>query len=105
METSSKALRIVIPGGTGQLSQILGRHLSGRGHYVAVARNPSGPKKDRVPWRTMAWDAENLGEWVSSLEGADALINLAGRSVNCRKRRGTLSEECAKNQWKQNRKR
>jgi uncharacterized protein len=82
---ATKALRIVIPGGTGQIGQILIRHLCGRGHHVTVlTRNAPGPKKDWVPWRTMAWDAESLGGWVSALEGADVLINLAGRSVNCR---------------------
>lgn len=85
MATTTKALRIVIPGGTGQIGQILARHLSGRGHDVTVlTRNPSGPKKYWIPWRTAAWDAESLGEWVRALEGADVLINLAGRSVNCR---------------------
>jgi len=71
MVTTTKALRIAIPGGTGQLGQIL-------------TRNPSGPTQDWVPWRTLAWDGETLGEWSSALEGADVLINLAGRSVNCR---------------------
>jgi uncharacterized protein len=84
MLTTTKALRIVIPGGTGQLGQILTRHLSGRGHYAVLTRNPSGPTQDWVPWRTLAWDGETLGEWASALEGADVLINHAGRSVNCR---------------------
>jgi uncharacterized protein (TIGR01777 family) len=30
------------------------------------------------------WDAASPGEWTAELEGADAVINLAGRSVNCR---------------------
>jgi uncharacterized protein len=85
MVTTTEALRIAIPGGTGQLGQIVTRHLSGRGHYVTVlTRNPSGPTQDWVPWRTLAWDGETLGEWTSALEGADVLINLAGRGVNCR---------------------
>lgn len=32
----------------------------------------------------MAWDGETAGSWISSLEGGDVCINLAGRSVNCR---------------------
>jgi uncharacterized protein (TIGR01777 family) len=35
-------------------------------------------------WRTVPWDAETLGDWAAEFEGADAVINLAGRSVNCR---------------------
>jgi hypothetical protein len=85
MPQTTKPLRIVIPGGTGQIGQILTRHLSGLGHAVTVlTRNPRSPKGGSVPWRTLAWDTHNLGEWVNALVGADVLINLAGRSVNCR---------------------
>jgi uncharacterized protein len=45
---------------------------------TTLARHPIA-----APWRTLVWDAQGLG-WVSELEGADVLINLAGRSVNCR---------------------
>lgn len=37
-----------------------------------------------APWRVVKWDAETLGDWTSEFEGADVVINLAGRSVNCR---------------------
>jgi uncharacterized protein len=37
-----------------------------------------------APWRVVKWDAESLGDWTAELEEADAVINLAGRSVNCR---------------------
>jgi uncharacterized protein len=102
METSSKALRIVIPGGTGQLGRILTRHFSGLGHHVTVltrsagrARamgNPPGLKKDGFLWRALPWDAENLGEWARALEDVDVLINLTGRSVNCRYNAGNRRE-------------
>lgn len=36
------------------------------------------------PWRVVTWNAVSLGDWAAELEGADAVINLAGRSVNCR---------------------
>src|SRR6185295_19087516 len=36
------------------------------------------------PWRVMTWDAETFGDWASEIEAADVVINLAGRSVNCR---------------------
>ncbi len=38
----------------------------------------------RAPWRVAAWDAARLGPWTRELEGADVVVNLAGRSVNCR---------------------
>lgn len=78
---SSKG-KIVIPGGTGQVGHILARGLSDAGYQVVVlSRNPSAV----VPGaRVMSWDAVNPGTWYSEIDGADAIINLAGRSVNCR---------------------
>jgi hypothetical protein len=73
-------MRIVIPGGSGQVGTILARTFQQAGHEVTVlSRNPTPSI-----WRTATWDAETPGEWVAELEGADAVINLAGRSVNCR---------------------
>jgi uncharacterized protein (TIGR01777 family) len=73
-------MKIVIPGGTGQVGNILARAFHEAGHSVVVlSRRPS-----KAPWRVAAWDAETLGDWKEELEGADAVINLAGQSVNCR---------------------
>jgi NAD dependent epimerase/dehydratase family enzyme len=41
-------------------------------------------KAVNASWRVLPWDGQTLGDWVSELEGADVVINLAGRSVNCR---------------------
>lgn len=72
--------RIVIAGGNGQVGSILARHFHAGGHEVAVlARSPRS-----APWRVVAWDGATLGGWVSELEDADVLVNLSGRSVNCR---------------------
>ena len=73
-------LRIVMPGGSGLLGQVLARHFQERGHHVTVLTR--GPYT--APWQTVHWDGENTGPWVDYLEGADVCINLAGRSVNCR---------------------
>jgi uncharacterized protein (TIGR01777 family) len=73
-------MKIVIPGGSGQVGRILARHFHAKHHQVVVlSRKPFA-----APWRAVAWDAETLGPWVAELDGADAVINLAGRSVNCR---------------------
>lgn len=73
-------MKVVIPGGTGQVGTVLARHFHGEGHEVVVLSRGSKP----VPWRTVLWDGQTLGPWVKELEGADVLINLTGRVVNCR---------------------
>ncbi len=76
----SRPLRIVIPGGTGQIGQILARHFHEQGHQVVVIARHAKPAE----WPTLIWNAEDLGDWAQSIDGADVVINLAGRSVNCR---------------------
>jgi uncharacterized protein len=73
-------MKIVIPGGSGQVGTLLARDLHRKGHEVVVLSR-SNPT---APWRILQWDAATLGKWTSEIEGADAVINLAGRSVNCR---------------------
>lgn len=75
-----RPLRIVLPGGSGQVGQALARHFQERGHHVTVLTR--GPYT--APWQTVHWDGLNPGPWTETLEGADVCINLAGRSVNCR---------------------
>lgn len=73
-------MKLILPGGTGQVGTILARDFHGAGcEVVVLSRTPSS-----APWRTLAWDARTPGPWAAELEGADAVINLAGRSVNCR---------------------
>ncbi|HET6169168.1 MAG TPA: TIGR01777 family oxidoreductase [Terracidiphilus sp.] len=76
----SRPLRIVIPGGSGQVGQVLASHFIERGHHVTILTR--GPYT--APWQTVHWDGEQIGPWTEHLEGADVCINLAGRSVNCR---------------------
>jgi uncharacterized protein len=73
-------LRIVLPGGNGHVGTILARHFHSRGHSVTVLTRT--PKTS--PWRVLAWNGAGVDRWVSALEDADVVINLAGRSVNCR---------------------
>lgn len=75
-------MRIVIPGGTGQVGSILRRWYVAGGHDVVVlGRHPADPGPG-VRHRT--WDGRTLGDWVEELDGADVVVNLAGRSVSCR---------------------
>jgi uncharacterized protein (TIGR01777 family) len=73
-------MKIVIPGGSGQVGTILARAFHARGDEVTVlSRNPG-----KALWRVAPWDAETRGHWAQHIDGADVVINLAGRSVNCR---------------------
>lgn len=78
METQG---RIVIAGGTGFLGQNLARYLTKQNYEVTIlGRHQPQTKGD---WRYVSWDARSFGSWVSELEQAAALVNLAGRTVDC----------------------
>ena len=72
-------MTIVIAGGTGQVGSVLGRALRARGDDVVVLSR-EGQSEARI----VGWDGRTDGPWTSAIDGADAVINLAGRSVNCR---------------------
>jgi uncharacterized protein len=77
---STRPLRIIIPGGSGQVGRLLASHFQQRGHHVTVlTRGPFAAN-----WHTVHWDGRNEGQWIDHLEHTDVCINLAGRSVNCR---------------------
>jgi len=70
-------VKIVLPGGSGQVGRLLQRGLEKAGHEtIVLSRRPKAGE--------VFWDAETVGPWAAELEGADAVVNLAGRSVNCR---------------------
>ncbi|CAL9375859.1 Epimerase family protein [Streptomyces sp. enrichment culture] len=71
-------MKIVIPGGTGQVGTVLNRALTAAGHEVVVlTRRPAGPGE-------VHWDGRSPGPWTGVIDGSDVVINLAGRSVSCR---------------------
>lgn len=73
-------MKIVIPGGSGQVGTLLARAFTTGGHDVVVlSRRPLAR-----PWRVVAWDGASDGDWRHQVDGADIVVNLAGRSVNCR---------------------
>jgi uncharacterized protein len=80
MNPESQVWKVVIPGGTGQVGGLLARAFQADGHDVTVlSRSPRA-----APWRVVTWDAKTLGDWAAEIDGADVIVNLAGRSVNCR---------------------
>lgn len=76
-------MKIIIAGGTGQLGQSLTRHTLAQGHEVSVLSR-SEPERTEGALRHLRWDGLTLGAWAEALSGADVVINLAGRTVNCR---------------------
>jgi len=73
-------VKIVLPGGSGQVGTLLARRFQRDGHAVVVlSRAPA-----QATWKTVSWNAATLGPWADEIDGADVVINLAGRSVNCR---------------------
>src|ERR1051325_5728560 len=73
-------MKVVIPGGSGQVGTLLARAFQKAGDEVVVFSRKPG----REAWRVVGWDAETVGDWAAEIDGADVIINLAGRSVNCR---------------------
>jgi uncharacterized protein (TIGR01777 family) len=73
-------MKIVLPGGTGQVGTLLARAFDQDGHEVIILSRRPQP----APWRVVAWNATTIGDWAAEIDGADVIINLAGRSVNCR---------------------
>ena len=80
MELATGTPRVVIAGGSGFLGISLARHLAEQDVAVVIlSRHKTVPG----PWEFVSWDGRSTGDWVACLEGATALVNLAGRSVNC----------------------
>jgi uncharacterized protein (TIGR01777 family) len=77
-------MKIIIPGGSGQVGQVLSRAFHDDGHEVVVLSRSQAPGTEKKAPRVIPWDAESLGPWTHELDGADVVINLAGRNVNCR---------------------
>jgi uncharacterized protein (TIGR01777 family) len=82
--------RIIIAGGTGFIGRAVARELASRGaDVVTLTRRP---ESSPAVGRHVAWDGRTPGAWTRELDGADAVINLAGKNVNCRYTPAVLAE-------------
>jgi uncharacterized protein (TIGR01777 family) len=73
-------MKIVIPGGSGKVGTVLARAFHGTGHEVVVlSRTPKV-----APWQVRIWDGKTMSGWGEEIDGSDVVVNLAGRSVDCR---------------------
>jgi uncharacterized protein (TIGR01777 family) len=84
------AVKIVLPGGSGHIGTFLGRALAADGHDVVVLSRGAPALPAGV--RGVRWDGRTVGTWAAELDGCDAVVNLAGRSVSCRYTEANLRE-------------
>src|ERR1035437_7568203 len=76
--------RIVLAGGSGFLGQALAKELLQRDYEVVVLTRELRERDEDDEVKEVEWDGENPGEWTKCLDGAEAVVNLAGRNINCR---------------------
>lgn len=82
---------IILPGGSGYLGSALAQRLVDRGDEVVVlTRRAVGSERPRV--RQVHWDGATVGDWARELDGADAIVHLAGKRVDCRPTRRNIDE-------------
>jgi uncharacterized protein (TIGR01777 family) len=74
--------RIILAGGSGFVGQALAPVLVAKGYHVVVLGRSPAHRKDGVDY--LQWDGKTAGHWSSALEGAEAVVNLTGKNINCR---------------------
>jgi uncharacterized protein (TIGR01777 family) len=83
MESTTAGRRVILAGGSGFIGKGLSRVLLERGYDVVVLTRGDAHAEGGV--RFVNWDARTVGPWAAELEGAAAIVNLVGKSVDCRK--------------------
>ncbi|MGZ4973958.1 MAG: TIGR01777 family oxidoreductase [Limisphaerales bacterium] len=89
--------RVVLAGGSGLLGRMLAEYLGAKGYEIVVLSRSAKKnittssfakatedRKNANQIRVLQWDARTVGEWAREIDGAFAVVNLTGRSVNCR---------------------
>lgn len=74
--------KIVIAGGTGFIGEYLAARYANQGHKVVIISRFTKLQAGNVSY--VLWDGKTIDTWANEIDGADLLINLAGKSVNCR---------------------
>jgi uncharacterized protein (TIGR01777 family) len=74
--------KIVIAGGTGFLGSCLAQHFAGTNDRIIILTRGASRTNGAIEYRQ--WDGRTPGNWTACLENADVLINLNGKSVDCR---------------------
>lgn len=74
--------KIILAGGSGQMGTAIKDYFKDLAGEIIILSRSGNSRQDNV--RTVYWDGKTAGDWYKELEGADLLINLAGKNVNCR---------------------
>ncbi|WP_207534379.1 TIGR01777 family oxidoreductase [Desertivirga arenae] len=74
--------KIVLAGGNGYLGGVLAHYFKSLAEEVIILSRRPKPAVENI--RTIVWDAKTEGEWIENLKGAELLVNLCGKNVNCR---------------------
>jgi len=74
--------KLIIAAGTGFLGQVLAQHFKDKAQEIIILTRGTAHADANIKY--VHWDAKSLTGWEAELDGADALINLAGKSVDCR---------------------
>jgi len=77
-----KYKKIILAGGNGYLGGVLADYYRNLADEIIILSR--SPKAQNGNIRTLLWDGKTEGDWVNQLEGAEMLINLCGKNVNCR---------------------
>ena len=90
-----KDKKIILAGGTGFIGQEMTKYFGKANEIVILTRKIKNEKTNRNNYdslsgddlqnvRYVKWDGKSCGNWITELNGADLIINLTGKSVNCR---------------------
>ncbi len=82
--------KIVLAGGSGQIGTAVVAHFKDITDSIVILSR--SPEKHKGNIHSLKWDGKTLGTWAKVLDGADMLINLAGKNVNCRYNNKNMQE-------------
>ena len=75
-------MKIILAGGTGFIGKHLADHFVAKGDDIVIFSRSNKPASGKIKF--VQWDGKTLGAWKNEIDGADVVINLAGRSINTR---------------------
>ena len=74
--------RIILAGGSGFVGQALAPVLLANGYSIVVLGRGPARREGGVDYAQ--WDGRTVGAWASVIDGAEAIVNLTGKNINCR---------------------